>query len=158
MGLNSEDKCNTVQTKIEEIACIIYCLQETKRQTFGPSMIRKVAPKSFNKFSFSPSQGASGGILIGWKDSQLVGQVIHNCRFAITTLFTSQHKMEQWKLKVVYGPCHGQERHDFVNWLNSLQIADDENWMIIRDFNFYGSLETRNKDGGICRMPCSSMK
>jgi hypothetical protein len=105
-------------------------------------------PKRFNKFAFSPSQGASGGILIGWNGSHLVGQVIHNCRFAITALFTSQHNMEQWKLTVVYGPCHGQERQDFINWLNSLQIADDENWMIIGDFNCYRSLENRNRGGG----------
>jgi hypothetical protein len=95
-------------------------LQETKRQAFDPSTIRKMIPKRFNKFAFSLSQGASGGILIGWNGSHLVGQVIHNCRFAITALFTSQHNMEQWKLTVVYGPCHGQERQDFINWLNSL--------------------------------------
>jgi hypothetical protein len=95
-------------------------LVETKRQTFDPSMIRKMAPKRFNKFCFSPSQGASGGILIGWNGSHIVGQVIHNCRFVITIMFTSQHNMEQWKFTVAYGPCHGQERQNFVNSLNSL--------------------------------------
>jgi hypothetical protein len=31
----------------------------------------------------------------------------------------------------------GQQRQDFVDWLNSLHIPDDENWMLIGDFNFY---------------------
>jgi hypothetical protein len=31
-GLNSDDKCNAVRSKIEESSCVIYCLQETKRQ------------------------------------------------------------------------------------------------------------------------------
>jgi hypothetical protein len=111
-------------------------------------MIRKLAPKRFNKFAYSPSQGALGGILVGWIGSQLVGQVILNCIFAITIDFTSQHNMDHWKLTVVYGPCHGQERQDFVNSLNDLQIADDKNWMILGDFNFYRPLENQNKDGG----------
>jgi hypothetical protein len=46
--------------------------------------------------------------------------------------------MEQWKLTVVYGPCHGQERQDFVNWLNELQLVDDENWMILGTLIFIG--------------------
>jgi hypothetical protein len=73
-------------------------------------MIRKLAPKRFNKFAYNPSQGASGGILMGWNGSHLVGQVVYNCHFVITILFTSQHNMEQWKLTVVYGPYHGQEK------------------------------------------------
>ena len=35
----------------------------------------------------------------------------------------------------------------FVDWLNELQI-EEENWMIMGDFNFYRSLENRNRDGG----------
>jgi endonuclease/exonuclease/phosphatase family metal-dependent hydrolase len=49
---------------------------------------------------------------------------------------------------VVYGPCSGQQRKDFVDWLNSLHIPDDENWMLIGDFNFYRSSQNRNREGG----------
>jgi hypothetical protein len=35
-----------------------------------------------------------------------------------------------------------------VDWLNSIQISDDENWLFVGDFNFYRSLENRNKQGG----------
>jgi hypothetical protein len=38
--------------------------------------------------------------------------------------------------------------HDFVDWLNVVQINDDEKWMFVGDFNFYRSLENRNKDEG----------
>jgi hypothetical protein len=34
--------------------------------------------------------------------------------------------------------------HDFVDWLNVVQINDDEKWMFVGDFNFYRSLENRN--------------
>jgi len=37
----------------------------------------------------------------------------------------------------------------FVDWLNELQIEEEEeNWMIMGDFNFYRSLENRNRAGG----------
>jgi hypothetical protein len=38
--------------------------------------------------------------------------------------------------------------HDFVDWLNVVQINDDEKWMFVGDFNFYRSLENKNKDEG----------
>jgi hypothetical protein len=74
-GLNSEDKCNAIKEKIEESACSIFCIQETKREHFDHSYIKKLAPKRFNKFAYSPSEGASGGILIGWNSSVFTGDV-----------------------------------------------------------------------------------
>jgi hypothetical protein len=32
-------------------------------------------------------------------------------------------------------------------YLNNIQIDLDENWMIVGDFNFYKSLEDRNREG-----------
>jgi hypothetical protein len=55
--------------------------------------MRKFAPKHFNKYAFSPSQGASGGIVVGWND-----QVLYSSKFAITIQFSSTHNAEEWKL------------------------------------------------------------
>jgi exonuclease III len=43
-GLNADDKRNAVRAKIEESACVIFCLQETKMQSFDHSLVRKMAP------------------------------------------------------------------------------------------------------------------
>jgi hypothetical protein len=106
-----------------------------------------LAPKRFNKFAHYPSDGASGGLLIGWNGSVFTGDVIYSSKFAITVLFTAQHNAEKWKITTVYGPCHGRDRQEFVDWLNSIQIQNDENWLFVGDFNFY-RLQNRNKDGG----------
>jgi hypothetical protein len=103
--------------------------------------MRKFTPKRFNKYAFSPSVGASGGIILGWNGSQFLGQVIFNSKFAITIQFSSTHNAEEWKLTTVYGPYVGQERWDFIQWLNSLVIDDETNWILLGDFNFYRSLE-----------------
>lgn len=47
----------------------------------------------------------------------------------------------------VYGPSHGPERDEFIDWLHDLQI-DNDYWMILGDFNFYRSVLNRNKTGG----------
>ena len=83
-----------------------------------------------------------------WNSSLFTGQIIHNLRFAVTVKFTSAHNNESWFLTSVYGPCQGPERDEFINWLNDLQIQDEDNWMIMGDFNFYMSLNNRNKPEG----------
>jgi hypothetical protein len=87
-GVNSDDKCNAVRAKIEEAACAIFCLQETKRQHFDHSSVRKLAPKRFSKYAFMPSEGTSGGILVGWNNSVFDGNVLYSSKFAITIQFT----------------------------------------------------------------------
>ena len=61
---------------------------------------------------------------------------------------TSTHNSDSWFLVVVYGPCRQPLRNHFVQWLLDLAIEDYELWLIIGDFNFYRSLENRNKPGG----------
>jgi hypothetical protein len=84
---------------------------------------------------------------MAWNGTVFSGQVIHSSQFAITVAFIALLNSKQWKLIVVYGTCHGQDRHSFSNWLNNLQISTDENWMIVGDFNFYRSMENRNRGG-----------
>jgi hypothetical protein len=107
-----------------------------------------MAPKHFKKIAFSPAEGAWWGIFVGWNDSLFQGQVFYSSKFAITINFTSTQNAEHWRLTSVYGPCHGQERQDFIQWLNNLDIGDDINWLLLGDFNFYRSLENRNREGG----------
>jgi hypothetical protein len=74
-GLN-EGKARAVQQKIEESGCSVFCIQETKMGHFTPHSFKRFAPKRFTKFTFSPSRGASEGILMGWNDSLLQGSVL----------------------------------------------------------------------------------
>jgi len=147
IGINSEHKCNAIREKIDESDCAIFCIQETKREQFDHSFIRKLAPKRFNKFAFSPSEGASGRILMGWNSAIFTGEVIQINKFTVTVKFTSSHNRQTWTLSSVYGPCQGSERDNFVHWLNNLDINAEENWMFAGDFNFYRSIFDRNRDG-----------
>jgi len=111
-------------------------------------LVRKFAPRRFDKFDFIPSIGASGGILIIWNSAVFLGLIIDKQVFVLTINFTSQHNSAHWKLTTVYGPCQEPACSDFILWFRSHVIADNEDWLFLGDFNFYRSLENRNKPGG----------
>ena len=76
------------------------------------------------------------------------GLTLEKKQFTLTMSFTSLHNQEVWNLSSIYGPCTEPPRSMFVDWLKNLQIGDDVNWLILGDFNFYRSLEDRNRPGG----------
>lgn len=147
-GINDKDRWNAVRNKIEESNANIFCLQETKRESFDIHYIRKFAPKRFDKFDFCPSLGASGGILVCWASSCFTASVLEKQPFAIKMQMTSVHNLQTCTLVVVYGTCRQPARDIFVNWLNNLLIDDDDLWLLLGDFNFYRSAQNRNKPGG----------
>jgi exonuclease III len=146
-GINSSERWPHLRSKIEESSASIVCLQETKKRHFDASFIRKFAPKRFDKFSFVPSDGASGGLLVLWVGNSFVGEVLLEESFGIVISFTSVLSLEKFTLVNVYGPCEGLERENFVAWLFHLDIADDEIWILLGDFNFYRFVENRNQPG-----------
>jgi hypothetical protein len=72
-GLNSEERQREIRSKIEESQCAIVCLQETKCEYIDHKLIKKFCPKRFDNFAYSPSVGASGGLLVVWNSSIFSG-------------------------------------------------------------------------------------
>jgi hypothetical protein len=89
--------------------------------------------------------GASGGILVVWNSSVFKGTSIEVKCFAIVIVFESMHS---WTLVSIYGPCQGELRDEFIQWLFNLIIPDDELWLFMGDFNFIRSQDSRNLPGG----------
>jgi hypothetical protein len=110
--------------------------------------VRNFAPRHLGCFDFIPSIGASGGILVLWSSNVFTGIVTEKLQFSITIQFTSTHNGDQWHLSNVYGPCHEPERSEFINWFRNCDVSDSVNWLFLGDFNFYRSLDDRNKPGG----------
>lgn len=51
-------------------------------------------------------------------------------------------------MTTVYGPCTEPARSEFITWFKNHHILDTDNWLFLGDFNFYRSLQNRNKPGG----------
>ena len=113
-GLNADDKQLALYNKIVESGCALACIQETKKEDFDRSFIKKCCPRQFDSFAFAPSVGASGGILVVWKSSIFDGLLIEAQRFGVVISFKSAHSQLKWTLVVVYGPCEGEQRDLFV--------------------------------------------
>jgi hypothetical protein len=148
-GLNASGKWDAIRNKIDECGCSIIFLQETKRANIDKSFIRKFAPRRFDCFDFVPSIGASSGLLVAWCSSSFQGTVVEKRSFCITVNFASLHNGDICSLTNVYGPCVEPGRSEFINWFRDCDVSHTVNWLFLGDFNFYRSLDNRNKPGGI---------
>ena len=146
-GINDPAKWPHVRCKIEESGASIICLQETKRTVFDPVFIRGFAPKRFDNFAWVPSDGASGGLLVLWSSRAFDGSVVARDFCGLVINFKSMHSQDSFMLANIYGPCSGPARDDFVAWLFHLDIDDHNLWLLVGDFNFYRSVENRNREG-----------
>jgi len=147
-GINSDEKWNPIRDTITEAGCDVFCFQETKRQTFNSEFLRKFSPYSYDAFEFLPSVGASGGLITAWKSNVFNGQLVFQNGFSITVKLTAKHNGDTWFLTNVYGPCTQDAKRDFIQWLKQYNTYENDNWLIVGDFNFLRKPENRNKPGG----------
>jgi exonuclease III len=147
-GINSDDKWTPIKDTITEAGCDVFCLQETKRQSFDSLFLKKFSPTGFDSFEFLPSIGASGGVLTAWKSNIFSGHLMFQNSFAITVRLVAKHNRDSWLLTNVYGPCTHDGKREFLHWLKHYNISEDEKWLIVGDFNLIRKPENRNKPGG----------
>lgn len=145
-GLNSQEKWDALRDKINESACQILCLQETKREHFDSFYINKFCPRWLDSFAFSPSVGASGGLLIVWNSSLLDGTIVGSNSYAVTVKFHNGMNNKFFHVTNIYGPSSAQKL-GFVTWLMSLDIDDFDDWVLGGDFNLIRNPENRNRPG-----------
>lgn len=147
-GLNASKKQLALSNAIASSGCAIICLQETKMPSVDLALIKTICPRRFDHFAFIPSVGASGGILTIWNGSLFDGQIIFSESFVLGVTFTAKNSAHVWTLINVYGPCRGDDRQRFTEWLFELDIPNSQDWLLLGDFNFIRSPDNRNKPGG----------
>lgn len=86
-GINSQEKWDAIRAKITESACHILCLQETKREHFDSFYLKKFCPRHLDRFHFSPSSGAAGGLITIWNSSFFKDSLVQANSYAITIKF-----------------------------------------------------------------------
>ena len=124
--LNSDDKQLALSNAIKSSGCAVVCLHEMKKTSFDLSFVKSCCPHNFDQFAFVPSRGASGGILTIWKSSVFSGKVVSNDTHALVTSFVSTQTSQTWTLVNVYGPCAGEDRDTFTNWLYDVSILNGQ--------------------------------
>jgi endonuclease/exonuclease/phosphatase family metal-dependent hydrolase len=85
---------------------------------------------------------------VAWSSCVFSATTIDSQVFVLRLQVTSVHNLAVWQLITVYGPTREPARLNFVSWLYSLNIAANDNYLILGDFNFYRSASNRNRPGG----------
>ena len=129
-GLNSQGKWDALRAKITESACNIICLQETKRDNFDPTYLRKFCPRHLDGFAFSPSAGASGGLLTIWNSNLYSGDIVQTNSYTVTLKFTYLLDQSSFHLSNIYGPAHSTGKMVFVTWLLNFDGSTFEDWIL----------------------------
>lgn len=146
-GINDDKRWPALSNKIEESACSILYLQETKREIFDSHYLKNFCPRSLSKFDYLPFVGASGGLLVVWNEHHFTGNTILKNDFSITIEFTTKKSGETWTLTNVYGPRQHDLRTIFINWFQNIQMEDDTNWLVLGGFNYIRYPQSRNSEG-----------
>jgi hypothetical protein len=68
--------------------------------------------------------------------------------YAITVKFSACHNGDTWLLTNIYGPCTTEGKRNFLQWFKNFATLDDDNWLVVGDFNLLRKLENRNRPGG----------
>lgn len=147
-GVNSQQKWDAIREKINESACHIIYLQETKREYFDNFYIKNFCPRNLDIFAFAPSIGASRGLLTVWNSGMFDGSIVQACAYGLTVKFTCRADNSCFFVTNIYGPSHSELKDAFITWLMNLDTSTFDNWVLGGDFNLYRSPADKNKPGG----------
>jgi hypothetical protein len=118
------------------------------RENFDPFYIKKFCPRSLDKFAFSPSIGASSGIINIWNSNILDGTVVHVNSYAVTVKFFCRLDNKNFHVTNIYGPANSPQKQAFVTWTMNFDTFDFDDCIVAGDFNLIRQPKNRNKPGG----------
>jgi hypothetical protein len=97
-----------------------------------------------NKFVFTPSVGASGGLITIWNDSLFEGEMILINSYSVTVKFTCRLSGHIFHVTNIYGPAATADKPGFINWLYNFDTSGIEDWLLLEDFNLICAPENCN--------------
>jgi exonuclease III len=99
----------------------------------------------FSSFVELPSIGASGGILVAWRNSVGTTGETRVDEHSISVQFRLQDG-QTWWLTCVYGPQGSEEKIHFLQELRDIRSAAHGPWIIAGDFNLIYKVEDKNNN------------
>lgn len=122
----------------------ILCLQETKIDSWSPSLVREIGGARLVDCIVLPAIGSRGGIAILW-DNQAVSVTSHAIgEFAITAKVTVLSSRAEFWLTTVYGPADDARKEAFLLELARTAPPASVPWLLNGDFNII--YEARDKN------------
>ena len=141
-GLNSSARQDVVRCLVDSVKADVICIQETKMSDVTRWLVCRCLGSDFGNFVFSPSNGASGGILVAWRShvTSLGSRIDGHC---VSVNFRLADGASWW-LSCVYAPQGIAEKIDFLHGLTTVRTHCLGPWLVVGDFNMILSNEDKN--------------
>ncbi|KAL5647183.1 hypothetical protein ACJX0J_041538, partial [Zea mays] len=120
-------------------------LSETKMVDVSRFLVLRMLGPAFDNFVFLPSVGASGGILVAWKNSIGICASSRVDGHSVSVNFHSSTSPPWW-LTCVYGPQGNQEKIQFLQSLREIRALCTGSWLVLGDFNLILREEEKNNN------------
>lgn len=120
----------------------VCCFQETKLSEISQPSWREIGGSKLDHFCFSPANGTSGSMVIGWNSSLRKGRVVSVGSFCLSVEFTNLCDHSTWLCTTVYGPNLRHLKPSF--WEKLRNCHTDMPWVICGDFNAIFLVEDKN--------------
>jgi exonuclease III len=113
-GLNSVAGQHSVREIVSSARVDIVCLQEIKMPAISCGLILSMLGREFDSnFIFLSSAGASGGVLIAWRESLDAAGASRIDNYCVSVQFCPANR-ELWWMTCVYGPQGNEEKINFL--------------------------------------------
>lgn len=145
-GLGDPDKCSDVLMKLLSSNHDIVLLQETKLPHIPPLKLVSFLPRRLNSFHFSPSDGASGGILTAWVDTHFTSLNTFTTAHTLSVFLSSSITNFSFLVTNIYAPSTPELRPDFLAELKTIAPPASVPWIFSGDFNMIRYAHEKNNN------------
>jgi exonuclease III len=145
-GLNDQERKDTVHSFLTDTPCHIACIQETKLDFVDHQTAAYIGGFKLRSFAHRPAIGTRGGILLLWDDEHVIISDIHMGNHLISAMVSVRACGTSFKLTTVYGPSTDADKGSFLAEVIAASPANDQNWLLIGDFNLIYQAEDKNND------------
>lgn len=152
-GLNDRVKRASVRNLIASSGATIVCFQETKIETWSPSLLcETLGPGMMNNYVYLPASGTAGGVLIAAAERFFMVTPLHSSDHTVSAKITTLQDNATWSITGVYGPQSDQDKIAFMQELCDLKQHMEARWLILGDFNLILRAEDKNNQRVDIRM------
>ncbi|PNT63569.1 hypothetical protein BRADI_4g17414v3 [Brachypodium distachyon] len=122
------------------------CLQETKKPVISAAYLRKFDPLDVFFWTWLPSEGKSGGILVGVKKDSFEVHMSKVVKYVVLVCLWDKQLKIKWNLMSLYGSAHDEFKDDFLLEMVDFLSGQDVPFIIGGDFNIIRGPEEKNQN------------
>lgn len=143
-GLNAPKKRRILRDLINDNSVDLIVIQETKKEAFTFKTLKSISSR-FDQWIWVPSQGRSGGILVGCDSNICVIESSKSINYSVNVFLQHRHDRCTWMLTVVYAPVARHLKNAFWQELKTSRRGRTELWLLCEDFN---AIRARHEKSG----------